>query len=124
MKQLILHKCLHCGNVALLLHDSGVPLVCCGEKMTILEAKSQDAGLEKHLPVVTHENGKLLVKCGSIPHPMSEEHYIDFLAVVSERGLEVIHLNKTGAAEALFNDVEHGIAYAYCNLHGLWKTEF
>jgi superoxide reductase len=118
------YKCEVCGNVVGLLSKGGGTLSCCGEPMTLLEAKTADAGLEKHVPVVTHTGGKLMAKCGEIPHPMSKEHHIVFLALESERGLEIRYLDIDKPAEAEFEDVAHGVVYAYCNLHGLWKKEF
>jgi superoxide reductase len=118
-------KCESCGNVVARLVEGGGTLTCCGKAMTKLEAKTGDVGLEKHVPVVAHEGGKLVAKCGEVPHPMTAVHHIVFLALVSERGLEVRYLPAEGAeAKAEFADVAHGVVYAYCNIHGLWKKEF
>ena len=94
------------------------------EGMKELAANTTDAAFEKHVPAV--EIGeKVLVKVGEVAHPMIEVHYIEFVALVSEeRGLEVKFLKPGEAPEATFVKVEHGVAYAYCNLHGLWKKEF
>ena len=125
MKEAEFYKCGVCGNLVALLDKGGGTLVCCGEPMTKLVAKTGDVGLEKHVPVVTHEKGKLIAKCGEIPHPMTAAHHIVFLALESERGLEIKYLPSEGVpAVAEFADVEHGVVYAYCNLHGLWKKNF
>ena len=102
------------------------------EGMKELAANTTDAAFEKHVPAV-EVGEKVLVKVGEVAHPMIEVHYIEFVALVSEeRGLEVKFLfvlradKHIGdeAPEASFAKVEHGVAYAYCNLHGLWKKEF
>ncbi len=89
-----------------------------------LKAGEIDASLEKHVPAIKHEDGKLIVDVGSIEHPMIEAHYIKFVVLNSERGAEVIHLSPGNKPHAEFVDVEHGTVYEYCNLHGLWKKEF
>ncbi len=119
-----IYRCNHCGNIAVKLEDHKVPLVCCGEKMALLEAKSQDAGVEKHLPVVTRENGKLVVTCGSVLHPMTEEHHIGWLLVTDGKNFQIKYLKPGETPSATFEDIPHGEAYSYCNLHGLWKVAF
>jgi superoxide reductase len=92
--------------------------------MTKLEANSTDASREKHVPAVTKEDGKIRVMVGSILHPMLPEHYIEWIALVAEGKVEFKFLKPGEEAVAEFNDVKSGEIYAYCNLHGLWKTEF
>lgn len=118
------YKCEHCGNVVGMLSKGGGTLVCCGEPMKLLEAKTADAGSEKHVPLVLPEKGKLVAWCGEIPHPMTAEHHIVFIALESERGLEIRYMEVGHPAEAEFAPVEHGTVYAYCNIHGLWKKDF
>lgn len=118
------YKCNHCGNIIYKLVDSGVPVVCCGEKMQELTANTVDASTEKHVPVVTRLNdSQIKVEVGSVPHPMVPEHYIAFIFVETENGGSFALLKDK--PEAVFNvGTEKVIAvYEYCNLHGLWKTE-
>ncbi|MCL2066439.1 MAG: desulfoferrodoxin [Treponema sp.] len=117
--------CKHCGNIAGLVEDKGVPLVCCGDNMTELAPNTVEASTEKHLPSVKVSGDSISVQIGSVPHPMESEHYIAFVYVETERGGQRKSL-KAGDAPALtfcFSDDKPVAVYAYCNLHGLWKTE-
>ncbi|MEG0476655.1 MAG: desulfoferrodoxin family protein [Raoultibacter sp.] len=119
-------KCLHCGNIAIKPFDSGVPLVCCGEKMTELVANTADAAVEKHVPVVTVQGNTVHVAVGSVPHPMTPEHYITFVCLETKKGYQIAQLTPEDAPAADFALAEGDeavAAYEYCNLHGLWKTE-
>lgn len=124
--QVKFYKCEHCGNIALKVYDSGVPLVCCGEPMVELVADSMDASLEKHVPAVTPEGSCLHVNVGSLDHPMEPEHYIQFVCLVKEKGYEIHPLQPGDAPHTDFY-VGQGekpvTVYAYCNIHGLWKTD-
>lgn len=116
--------CKHCGNVIQKYVDSGVKVVCCGEPMTELVANTVDASYEKHLPVVTKvDDCTLKIEVGSAPHPMTAEHHISFIYVETETGGQFVHL--TDKPEALFCTCKNRpiAVYAFCNLHGLWKTE-
>lgn len=117
--------CEHCGNVATKITDKGVPLVCCGQKMTLLEAGTVDASREKHVPVITRDADTLTVKVGAVDHPMTPEHFIDWICVVTESGATVKKLDPTGKPEAQFLVAADTpvTVYAYCNLHGLWAAE-
>jgi len=117
--------CKHCGNIAVLVEDKGVPLVCCGEPMTKLVPNTVEAAHEKHLPDVTVSGNSVTVRIGSVPHPMTEEHLITFVCVVTEHGVQRKTL-KPGDEPKLtfsFTDDKPVAVYAWCNLHGLWKTE-
>lgn len=120
------YKCLHCGNVAIKPWDAGVPLSCCGEKMAELKANDTDAATEKHVPVVTVDGANVHVEVGSTMHPMTEEHLIAFIVLVTEKGYQVAELSADGEPKADFA-VAAGDApvkvYEYCNLHGLWVAE-
>lgn len=106
------------------LQDSSCPTMCCGKEMELLKANTTDAAQEKHVPVVTREGNKITVTVGSVEHPMSEEHYIQWIALVTETGFRIAYLNPGDAPKADFLAEEPVKAvYAYCNLHGLWKTE-
>lgn len=124
MEEFDFYRCERCGNVVALLHRGGGTLTCCGAAMSKLVAKTGDVGMEKHVPVVKHENDKLVAVCGSVPHPMTAAHYIEWLALVSDGKVQFVYLPHEGEAKAEFADVAHGTVYAYCNIHGLWKADF
>ena len=120
------YVCKHCGNIVTKLSSSGVPLKCCGQNMELLEAGVVDAAVEKHVPAVSVENGLVKVAVGAVTHPMTDEHYISWVALETERGAYVQWLNPGEAPEVVFALAEGQSAkavYAYCNLHGLWKAE-
>lgn len=121
------YKCETCGNIITKLKDSSVNVVCCGNPMKELIPGEVDAAVEKHVPAVTIEGDKVTVKVGSVPHPMVENHYIEFIALETVQGLQIKYLESDyEAAEAVFvlaDDDKAVCAYAYCNLHGLWKKE-
>ncbi len=118
--------CKRCGNIVELINNKGVPMVCCGEKMTELIPNTVDASVEKHLPVVTVLGDSLTVDIGSIPHPMQDDHHIAFVSVETEHGGQRKYLKPGEEPELTFgfsNDKPVAV-YAYCNLHGLWKTTY
>ena len=117
--------CEHCGNIVGLVHDAGVPLVCCGQKMTLLEPGTVEASAEKHIPVVTVEGNIVKVAIGSVAHPMTEEHSILWVYLQTDRGGQRKCLSPGCAPEVTFAlaDEKPVSVYAYCNLHGLWKAD-
>lgn len=117
--------CEKCGNIVGMIHSSGVPMMCCGQKMSPLNPGTTDASLEKHVPVVKVEGNTVSVEVGSVAHPMTEEHYITWIYVQTDKGGQRKCLNPGEEPKAVFVMAnEKPIAvYAYCNLHGLWKTE-
>ncbi|MBO5217291.1 MAG: desulfoferrodoxin [Alistipes sp.] len=118
------YKCATCGNVAIKVVDSGVPLVCCGEKMQELIPNTVDASGEKHVPVVTKlDGGMIKVEVGSVAHPMEEAHHIAFVYVETERGGIRVDLSDKPEALVYVGEEKVLAVYEYCNLHGLWKTE-
>lgn len=120
------YKCEHCGNIALKVVDAGVPMVCCGEKMTELVAGSVDAAVEKHVPAVTVDGNKVSVVVGSVEHPMTEEHLIQFICLVTEKGYQIAPLTAADAPKAEFVVAEGDApvaVYEHCNLHGLWVAK-
>ena len=120
------YQCLHCGNIAIKPFDSGVPLVCCGEKMAKVEPNTVDAAREKHLPEVTIEGNAVRAQVGSVEHPMEEVHYITFVCLETEKGYQIAHLTPGMAPVATFAVAEGDksvAVYEYCNKHGLWKVE-
>jgi len=114
-----IYKCNVCGNIVEIVHVGGGELVCCNQPMELMKEKTQDEGMEKHVPIVD-ESGKVIkVKVGSIPHPMEQEHYIEWIEIIMD-GKRVRKLLKPGdKPEAEF--CAKGIVRAYCNIHGLWK---
>ena len=119
------YRCNHCGNIVMMVHDSKVPVMCCGEKMTELVAGSTDASLEKHVPVVDIKSNSVEVSVGSVMHPMEEEHYIMWIYLETNHGGQIKYLKPEEDAMATFllEDEKPKAVYAYCNLHGLWKKE-
>ena len=120
------YTCRHCGNMMAMIHDAGVPVQCCGEKMQNIEAGVVEASLEKHVPVAKIEGNLVLVEIGSVLHPMTEEHLIEWVAVETKDGYQVKYFAPTDTPEVAFalkaGDEIVGV-YAYCNLHGLWKAD-
>ena len=109
--------CKHCGNLIAMVKDTGVPVVCCGEKM-------HDASMEKHVPVYTVEGSTVHVKVGEVEHPMLPEHYIEWISIQTKQGNQRKELHpgeKPEVCFALCEGDEVEAAYAYCNLHSLWK---
>ena len=122
-KQKDVFKCDICGNVVELLHVGGGELVCCGKPMTLMEEKSADSSTEKHVPVIEKKNGGLLVKVGSVPHPMEEKHFIEWIEVIVDGKARRKFLKPGEAAEAFFpGDGKDIKAREYCNIHGLWRN--
>lgn len=118
------YRCEHCGNIVAVVKNGGGKLICCGEPMKKLEANVTDASQEKHVPVAVKEGNTLKVSVGSAAHPMTAEHLIEWIAVASEGKNEFVYLKAGMEPKAEFADVPaQATVYAYCNLHGLWKTE-
>lgn len=117
-------RCSVCGNIVDLVHSGGGQLVCCGKPMIELKANTSDGATEKHVPVVEVRGNELDVKVGSVPHPMTEEHYIQWIAVETKDGIKRKYLKPGEKPEQVFCNEEGVVAvYEYCNLHGLWKAE-
>lgn len=126
MAELKIYRCSHCGNIVEKIVDGGVVPVCCGEDMKLLEANTTDAAGEKHVPVITVDGQNVKVAVGSVEHPMTEEHLIQFIILQTEKGLQRVDLTASDKPEANFVLAEGDkvvAAYEYCNLHGLWKAE-
>jgi len=124
MSNVIFYRCAICGNMVVKIKNGGGTLSCCGQAMTALEANATDASQEKHVPVVTKEDGKIKVSVGSVLHPSLPEHYIEWIALVTDDKVELTYLQPGMAPTAEFSEVGSGTVYEYCNLHGLWKVEF
>lgn len=119
-------RCERCGNIYAQVHDSGVQLVCCGEPMKEIISGSTDAAVEKHVPVVNVENNKVTVTVGEAAHPMTEEHFIEWVSIETDEGNQRKQL-KPGQDPVVAFAITKGDtvkrAYAYCNLHSLWKKD-
>ncbi|MCD7944336.1 MAG: desulfoferrodoxin [Clostridia bacterium] len=123
--ELKVYICKHCRNIVIKVKDRGVPVMCCGEKMTELKANTTDAAQEKHVPVYKVDGSTVTVSVGSTAHPMLEEHYIEWVALATKTGFSVKYLTPGSAPTASFALAEGEevlTVYAYCNLHGLWKS--
>lgn len=120
------YVCKHCGNIIAYAKNKGVPVMCCGEKMSELVPGSVDAVTEKHVPVISVEGNKVTVTVGEVEHPMAEEHFIEWIALETQEGNQRKELKPGSKPQAVFMLAETDkavAAYAYCNLHGLWKAE-
>lgn len=119
------YRCRHCGNLVGLIENAGVPMICCGEPMEELKPNTVDAAQEKHVPVVTRQGDELRVDVGEVLHPMEEKHYIQWIYLQTKRGGQRKGFDPGDKPEAVFCliDDEPVAVFAYCNLHGLWKTE-
>ena len=118
-------RCEHCGNIIEMVEDKGVPVVCCGQRMTELVAGTSDGAREKHVPVYEVKDNIVHVKVGEVAHPMIPEHYIEWIVLQTINGVQRKELNpgdKPEACFALCDGDEVEAVYAYCNLHGLWKA--
>ena len=102
MENNLFYRCEKCGNIIVKIVDGGGEVVCCGQPMTLLLANSTDASKEKHVPVAVKNNGKLEVTVGSVPHPMIQEHYIQWIALVAENRFEIFYLKPGDAPKATF----------------------
>ena len=120
-----LYICETCGNIIEKVNDSGVPVVCCGKPMKELIAGTVDAAREKHIPVYTVEGNKVSVVVGSVEHPMVDVHYIEWIVLETNKGIQRKHLKPGEAPKAEFTllEGEEVVAvYEHCILHGLWKA--
>ena len=125
MKEVKFYRCNHCGNIIEKVIDSGVPVVCCGEKMTELVPNTSDGAGEKHVPVVEVNGNEVVVRVGEVDHPMIPAHFIQWIYVQTNLGGMRKDLTPEVGPTASFKlaEGESVVAvYEYCNLHGLWKT--
>lgn len=121
-ERLEIYKCEVCGNIVEVVHAGGGELVCCGQPMILFKENTVDAAKEKHVPVVEKTDAGINVKVGSVPHPMEENHHIEWVELVVGDKAYRQFLNPGEAPEANFDvKAENVEAREYCNLHGLWK---
>ncbi len=117
--------CEHCGNIVAEVKSSGVPVMCCGEKMKEIIPGTTDAAVEKHVPVYRTEGNKVYVTVGEVEHPMLPEHYIEWISLQTKSGNQRKCLkpgDEPKACFALCEGDEVEAVYSYCNLHSLWKA--
>ena len=119
-----IYRCQICGNIVEVVHPSGGTLSCCGQPMKLLNENSVDAAVEKHVPVITKTTKGYEVAVGSVEHPMTPEHYIEWIELVTPEGTLRKYLKPGEKPVAGFmTDATDVAAREYCNVHGLWKSE-
>jgi superoxide reductase len=117
------YKCNICGNIVELFIAGGGALACCGEDMVLMKENTVDASKEKHVPVIEKGDGKVTIKVGSVPHPMEDAHYIQWIEVIDDGKISRQMLKPGQVAEASFCvKSDKIVAREYCNLHGQWKA--
>jgi len=121
-ERLQVYKCSMCGNIVEVLHGGPGELVCCGKPMLLQIEQTADSATEKHVPLIEAVEGGYMVKVGSVPHPMTEAHYIEWIEITADGAVYRQYLNPGEAAEAFFCvDAEPSSVREYCSLHSLWK---
>lgn len=121
-EKLQIYKCMVCGNIVEVLHGGVGELVCCGKPMELLDEKTADAATEKHVPVIEKIDGGYKVKVGSVPHPMEDKHYIEWIELLVDGKAYRQFLEPGMAPEEVFNiEADSVSAREHCNIHGLWK---
>ena len=116
------YKCPVCGNIIGLIEGDMERITCCGKAMEKLEANVVDAAVEKHIPVYEKVDGELVVRVGEVEHPMEKEHYIMWIAQVTDSRTTRVKLYPEQGSETRLPYIPGATLYAYCNKHGLWKT--
>lgn len=119
-----IYRCAICGNIIDVLHPGVGELVCCGQPMELLVAKDQDVGFEKHVPIVEKTENGVRVSIGSVPHPMEESHYIEWVEIIADNKIYREFLKPGDQPVVNFivnaNDIQSRV---YCNIHGLWQSK-
>jgi superoxide reductase len=120
-----IYKCDICGNIVEVLNPGTEALVCCGEEMKFQDPHSEDKGSEKHVPVYEQHGDALKVTVGSVPHPMEEEHFIQWIELVTDDGISRTYLKPGMKPEVVFQQIPEGATIReFCNVHGHWETSF
>lgn len=117
------YRCPICGNVIELIEGDINHMMCCGQKMELMVANTQDAAVEKHVPVYEKVEDEIVVKVGEIDHPMEKDHYIMWVAQVNDNQVSRVTLYPEQGISVRFKYIPNSTIYAYCNKHGLWKVE-
>lgn len=125
MKKTKFYICPHCRNTVQMIYDTDIPLFCCGDQMNELLPNTQEASTEKHLPAVNVTGNTVEVSVGSVHHPMQSVHWIEWVQLETDKGSYRRFLKAGDVPKVTFliSDEVPQAVYAYCNLHGLWKTE-
>jgi superoxide reductase len=121
-KNVRFYRCPICGNIVGLIEGNAEHIMCCGKTMELMEANVTDAALEKHVPSWNRVEDEIVVRVGEVEHPMEKEHYIQWIAQVSENRTTRVRLYPEQSTETRFPYIPGSTLYAYCNKHGLWKT--
>ena len=122
-----IYKCDLCGNIVEVLHEGDGALVCCGKDMRLFTENTSDGAKEKHVPVIEKTSTGFKVKVGSVPHPMEEKHFIEWIELTADGKVFREFLKPGKAPEAVFClcfEAKQVSVREYCNLHGLWRTDF
>lgn len=123
-EKLQVYKCAVCGNMVEVVHGGAGDLVCCGRPMDHMTAKTADEGKEKHVPVIEKCNGGIKVKIGSVPHPMEQDHHIEWIEILTDGKAYRQFLSPGQPPEAVFNVQDAAVtAREHCNKHGLWEVK-
>lgn len=117
------YRCPVCGNIVEVINGDVSRVKCCNQPLVLLNANTEDAALEKHVPVYEIDNNEIIVKVGETIHPMEEKHYITFITLVTDNNVIRYDLKPSDEPIVRFPYVKDSIIYEYCNLHGLWKKE-
>ena len=118
-----IYKCNVCGNIVEIKHAGAGELVCCDQKMSLLKENTVDAATEKHVPVIEKIEGGYKIKVGEVDHPMINEHYIEWIDLITDNDVYTTYLKPADQPEAVFfTKAQKVTAREYCNLHGLWKN--
>lgn len=117
------YRCPICGNVIELIEGDINHMMCCGQKMELMVANTQDAAVEKHVPVYEKVEDEIVVKVGEVDHPMEKDHYIMWVAQVNDNQVSRVTLYPEQGISVRFKYIPNSTIYAYCNKHGLWKVE-
>ena len=117
--------CEHCGNLIGTIHDTGVPIMCCGQKMTKLEPGTSEASREKHIPVVSADENTVKAEIGSATHPMAPEHSIFWVYLQTDKGgqRKCLEIGTEPVVTFALADEKPVAVYSYCNIHGLWRSD-
>ena len=122
MRELVIRKCNHCKAMVKVIEDCDCKcgLVCCGEEMKIVKANATDGAVEKHAPTYEIKGDEIEVV---VNHVMEDDHFIEWIAAVSDNYEEIKYLKSGMKAKATFKYYPGMTLYSYCNKHSLWKKE-
>ncbi len=124
MANIKFYRCKVCGNIMVMLLKNGETKTCCEQNMTVVEPNTTEGTNEKHIPVVTKDNGIIHVTVGETLHPMLPEHYIEMITIDAGKKTEIAYLAPGLEPKVDFANIGSGTVYEYCSVHGLWKADF